>query len=136
MAQVADTLNRMAAELQERISTITLQRKELETVLSSMAEGVFGVDRDECIIGMNPAAGEILGCDPVLSRGKTIQEAFRISSLQDFSRGRSPPKNRWRRMLLIHVYGERERALNVHGTPLARRKSKPHGHPGGPARCH
>jgi two-component system phosphate regulon sensor histidine kinase PhoR len=67
MAQVAETLNHMASELQQRIGTITTQRNELETVLSSMAEGVFGVDRDERILGMNQAAGRILGCDPALS---------------------------------------------------------------------
>jgi two-component system, OmpR family, phosphate regulon sensor histidine kinase PhoR len=118
MARVADTLNRMAAELQQRISTITLQRKELETVLSSMAEGVFGVDRDERILGMNPAAGRILGCDPALSRGKTIQEVFRISSLQNFVKKALEAEEPLEEDVLINVYGEGEKALNVHGTPL------------------
>ncbi|PKN28690.1 MAG: PAS domain-containing sensor histidine kinase [Deltaproteobacteria bacterium HGW-Deltaproteobacteria-21] len=118
MAQVAETLNRMAAELQQRIGTITQQRNELETVLSSMAEGVFGVDRDERIMGMNQAAGRILGCDPLLTRGKTIQEAFRISSLQDFVKKALAGEERLEEDFLINIYGERERALNVHGTPL------------------
>ena len=118
MAQVAETLNRMASELQQRIRTITLQRNELEAVLSSMTEGVFGVDRDERIIGMNPAAGEILGCDPGLSRGKTIQETFRISSLQDFIERALASEEPLEEDVLIYVYGERQRALNVHGTPL------------------
>jgi two-component system phosphate regulon sensor histidine kinase PhoR len=118
MAQVAETLNRMAAELQLRISTITLQRNELETVLSSMSEGVFGVDRDERILGMNQAAGRILGCDPVLSRGKTIQEVFRISSLQDFVKKALAAEEPMEEDVLINIYGERERELNVHGTPL------------------
>jgi two-component system, OmpR family, phosphate regulon sensor histidine kinase PhoR len=118
MAQVVETLNRMASELQQRIRTITLQRNELETVLSSMAEGVFGVDRDERIIGMNQAAGKILGCDPALSRGKTIQETFRISSLQDFIKRALAAEEPLEEDILIYVYGERQRSLHVHGTPL------------------
>jgi two-component system phosphate regulon sensor histidine kinase PhoR len=118
MAQVAETLNHMASELQQRIGTITTQRNELETVLSSMAEGVFGVDRDERILGMNQAAGRILGCDPALSRGKTIQEVFRIASLQDFVKRALAGEESLKENVLIRIYGERESALNVHGTPL------------------
>lgn len=118
MAQLAETLNTMAAEIQQRIRTITLQRNELETVLSSMAEGVFGVDRDERVLGMNQAAGKILGCDPARSKGKTIQEVFRISSLQDFVKRALAAEKPLGEDALINVHGERERALNVHGTPL------------------
>jgi two-component system phosphate regulon sensor histidine kinase PhoR len=83
-----------------------------------MAEGVFRVDREERILGMNRAAGEILGCDPALSGGKSIQEVFRISSLQEVVKRALGSGGPMEEDLLIHVYGERERALNVHATPL------------------
>ena len=118
MAQLAETLNSMAGEIQQRIRTITLQRNELETVLSSMAEGVFGVDRDERIVGMNQAAGKILGCDPAHSRGKTIQEVFRISSLQSFVNRALAGEGPLEEDVLINIYGKGEKALNVHGTPF------------------
>jgi two-component system, OmpR family, phosphate regulon sensor histidine kinase PhoR len=57
-------------DLRQRIDTITQQRNELEAVLSSMLEGVFGVDMTERIIGMNRAAGRILGCDPASAQGR------------------------------------------------------------------
>jgi len=118
MAQLAETLNSMAVEIQKRIRTITLQRKELGTVLSSMTEGVFGVDRDERIMGMNRAAGSILGCDPSESRGKTIQEVFRIPSLQQFVKKGLSGERTMEDDIDIHIYGERQRALSVHCTPL------------------
>jgi len=49
---LAKAMNQMAAQLNERISTITHQRNELEAVLSSMVEAVIVVDTKECIIGL------------------------------------------------------------------------------------
>ncbi len=42
MAGLAEALNQMALQLDNRIKTIINQRNELETVLSSMREGVVG----------------------------------------------------------------------------------------------
>ena len=124
MGQLVETLNRMAAELQQQIGTITQQRNELETVLSSMAEGVFGVDIDERIRSMNLAAGRILGCDPVPSRGRSIQEVFRISSLQSFVAKAVGCEEPLEEDILIRVHGGSERMLNVHGTPLLDEEGK------------
>ncbi|RJR31535.1 MAG: PAS domain-containing protein [Desulfobacteraceae bacterium] len=118
IAQLAETLNSMAEEIQQRIRTITLQKKELGTVLSSMSEGVFGVDRDERIMGMNRAAGSILGCDPSETRGKTIQEVFRLPSLQEFVKKGLSGERPMKEEIEIDVYGERQRALSVNCTPL------------------
>jgi two-component system phosphate regulon sensor histidine kinase PhoR len=127
MAQLAETLNSMAGEIQQRIRTITRQRKELETVLSSMAEGVFGVDKNECIVGMNQAAGRILGCDPAQSRGRAIQEVFRISSLQNFVKRALAGEEPLEEDVLINIYGEGEKALNVHGRPIRDEEERPGG---------
>ena len=50
MAGLADAMNQMAAQLDNRIETIISQRNQLETVLSSMLEGVVAVDNKERII--------------------------------------------------------------------------------------
>jgi two-component system, OmpR family, phosphate regulon sensor histidine kinase PhoR len=46
ISSLSNAMNQMAFDLRQRIDTITQQRNELEAVLSSMVEGVFGVDRD------------------------------------------------------------------------------------------
>lgn len=44
MDGLADAMNQMAAQLDNRIETIVRQRNQLETVLASMLEGVIAVD--------------------------------------------------------------------------------------------
>jgi len=116
IAGLSDTMNQMAGELRERIRTITEQRNELEAVLSSMAEGVFGVDREERLLGMNPSAARILGCNPATAQGRTIQEVIRLSELQRFVvralSGEEPVEKD------LILYGEEERIVRAHGTPL------------------
>ena len=81
---VADALNTMASQLNERIQTITRQRNELETVLGSMVEGVLAVDHEERIIRFNRAAGNLFRVDPAAVQGKSIQEAIRNPDLHRF----------------------------------------------------
>jgi len=57
LGDLARTLNQMAAQLSERLGTITRQRNEQEAVLASMVEGVFGrwtATNAFCILIMPP----------------------------------------------------------------------------------
>jgi two-component system phosphate regulon sensor histidine kinase PhoR len=116
IAGLSVTMNQMAGELRGRIRTITEQRNELEAVLSSMAEGVFGVDREERLLGMNPSAARILGCNPVAAQGRTIQEVIRLSELQRFVvralSGEEPVEKD------LILYGEEERIVQARGPLL------------------
>jgi two-component system, OmpR family, phosphate regulon sensor histidine kinase PhoR len=116
IAGLSETMNRMAGELRERIRTITEQRNELEAVLSSMVEGVFGVDREERLLGMNPSAARILGCNPATAQGRAIQEVIRLSELQRFVVGALSSEEPVEEDLVL--YGEAERIVRAHGTPL------------------
>lgn len=80
---LADGINRMAAQLEDRIQVVVEQRNEQDAVFGSMTEGVFAVDVDERIMRMNDAAGGILNVRPGEAIGKTIQEAVRHPELQD-----------------------------------------------------
>ncbi len=53
---LAETLNNMAADMQERINIITRQQKELSAVFSSMTEGVVAMDLNMKIIHLNKTA--------------------------------------------------------------------------------
>lgn len=116
IGSLSEAMNQMADELKARINTITRQRNELEAVLSSMLEGVFGVDMDERLIGVNLAAARILGCDPSQAQGRSIQEVLRHSELQRFvkqalSSDQPVEKD-------ITLYTEDESVLWGIGTPL------------------
>lgn len=116
IAGLSETMNQMAGELRDRIRTITEQRNELEAVLSSMVEGVFGVDREERLLGMNPSAARILGCNPATAQGRTIQEVIRLSELQRFVVRALSSEEPVEKDLVL--YGEAERIVRAHGTPL------------------
>ena len=81
---LSDAMNRMASDLNERINTIISQRNELETVLSSMMEGVLAIDNDEKIIKINASAATMLDIDPEACKGRSIQEIIRNISFQKF----------------------------------------------------
>ncbi len=83
-AHVAQAINQMAGQLDERFRLIAEQRNEQEAVLSSMVEGVLAVDSDEKVTTMNLAAGRLLGIEPHRALGRSIQEVTRNADVQQF----------------------------------------------------
>jgi two-component system, OmpR family, phosphate regulon sensor histidine kinase PhoR len=116
MAGLSDAMNRMAKELSNRINTIVSQRNELETVLSSMMEGVIAVDLEEKIIKVNPSAAAMLDMNPEACRGKSIQEAIRNISFQKLV-SKAIAEHRVVETDISFYNGE-ERMLKAHGSPI------------------
>jgi len=116
MSNLASAMNKMAAQLEERIHTVIRQRKELEAVLASMVEGVIGVDPDERIINMNRAAAELFQCRLSEAPGRSIQEVVREPGLHAFVKdalSREVPVERD-----IAVTSGGEKILHARGTIL------------------
>ncbi len=82
MRGLAEALNQMAAQLNDRIKTAIKQRNELEAVLSSMEEGVIAVDIDEIIISINQSAASMFKSRSSDLEQRSIQEVIRNSELQ------------------------------------------------------
>lgn len=81
VAQVAEAMNHMALQLDERFQAVVRQRNELEAVLSSMVEGVIAVDRDERVMTINQAASHLLNINPQFAIGESIQAVVRSPAL-------------------------------------------------------
>lgn len=81
VARVAEAMNHMAVQLEERFQAVVRQRNELEAVLSSMVEGVIAVDTDERVMTMNRAASRLLSIDPASAIGQSIQALVRSPAL-------------------------------------------------------
>lgn len=81
---LAQTLNQMASQLDDRLSTVIQQRNEMGAVLSSMVEGVAAIDNDENIISLNRAASQLLQINPHHAIGRSIQEIIRNAALQQY----------------------------------------------------
>ncbi len=84
LAVLGRAMNKMAAQLDERIRTITEQREEQEAVLSGMVEGVVAVDREKKIIIANEAAARMLGFNAEKAKGCYFKEIVRNSDVQKF----------------------------------------------------
>jgi two-component system phosphate regulon sensor histidine kinase PhoR len=116
IGSLAETLNKMAKEFQERINTIVRQRGELEAVFSSMVEGVVAVDNEERIINLNQAACGMFEADPSQAVGRSIQEVVRNVDLQRFVKRALSSENPVEKDILL--YSNRERILNGRGVTL------------------
>jgi two-component system phosphate regulon sensor histidine kinase PhoR len=113
---LAEAMNRMAAQLDDRIRTVDQQRRELEAVLASMVEGVLAIDADERVIGLNRAAARLLDADSESAAGRDVREVVRnpdlLRLIQRALAGDSPVEGD------VILYGERELYLQAHATGL------------------
>lgn len=81
---VAESLNFMAKQLDEKLDIIGEQSNLQQVVLQSMKEGILAVDYEERILLLNETASNILSISDVNAIGKTLQEVVRISEIQKF----------------------------------------------------
>lgn len=117
MAELAEALNQVAGQRDERVRLATEQRNERDAILASMMEGVIAVDTDQRIISMNHAAGELFDCTPREVQGKSIRHAVRNPRLVEMiAEAQLGPESISREMLLT-VRGD-EKVLQAHATPL------------------
>jgi two-component system phosphate regulon sensor histidine kinase PhoR len=117
LASLAEALNYMAEQLDERIQTIIRQRQEQEAVLASMVEGVMAVDRRERLITLNQAGARLLGVDPETARERPIPELVRHPDLQNFVTRSLASARQVDGEIILRDDG-RDRLLQVRGTPL------------------
>jgi two-component system phosphate regulon sensor histidine kinase PhoR len=113
---LAESLNQMASQLDDRTQALLQKQQEQEAILASMAEGVVAVDREERILNLNQAARVYLNITAPRVLGRPLAEVVRNSQLQQ---------------LLAHtltgtisvegdivISGNSERFLQVHGSIL------------------
>jgi len=120
--KLAQAMNRMAEQLDEKIKTIINQRNELEAVLSSMVEGVLAFDLNERLVNLNKTAARILDLDGVQALGHYIQEVIRHPHLQAFVKKVIHDGQPMEGEISIQRNGDR--VLQMHGTALTSEKGE------------
>ncbi len=115
MNLLAQTMNTMAGQLQDRIGDITRQRDEQNALFACMTESVLAVDTERRIIKMNAAAERLFGVEAADCRDRNIVEVIRNSDLHDIVEkalsGTEPVEGG------IHLF-DRDVHLQAHGTGL------------------
>ncbi|MEE4111312.1 MAG: ATP-binding protein [Desulfobacteraceae bacterium] len=115
-SDLAETMNQMAENLQQRIDEINSQRSKTEAVLSSMREGVIATDMDQRVISINQTAARMFNIPMESVFGRSVLEIIRNHEFQEFmdhslSTGESVESD-------ILYYNEGERIFNVQCIPL------------------
>ena len=80
---LAETMNQMAEQLQQRIDEINSQRSKTQAVLSSMREGVIATDLEQRVININPTAANMFGIPMASAHGRSILEIVRNHAFQE-----------------------------------------------------
>lgn len=113
---LAEAMNCMAEQLDERINTVMKQRSELESMLSSMVEAVVIVDPDGRIIRSNQAAGTLFGFRVETAEQRHLQEIIRNMDVQRFMRATLASPGPLEDVIVLGVGNEQ--FLRAHGTLL------------------
>jgi two-component system phosphate regulon sensor histidine kinase PhoR len=112
LGSLAEAMNYMAAQLEDRIHNLTRQRQEQEAILASMVEGVLALDTESRVITLNKAGARLLGVGPEDASNLSLQEVVKDPELQWFvhrTRSSDDPvegevgmKERGRKVLQVH----------------------------------
>lgn len=86
IGQLAESMNAMAAQLDQRLRTITAQKNEQQAILSSMTEGVAAFGPAGTVLSLNTAAAEMLQVSAQQAAGRLIEEVVRSIELQQYIR--------------------------------------------------
>lgn len=114
--RLAEAMNRMALDLDERIRREIEQRSETEAILGCMIEGIVAVDNNERVIRLNMAAADLFSVSLQSHTGKPIQVVIRQAELQHFIRQALDLQEPIEKELVLH--GPQQRYLHVQAAPL------------------
>jgi two-component system phosphate regulon sensor histidine kinase PhoR len=84
---LAEIINKIAGQLEERMRTIERQNTLEKAILSGMAEGVIAVDKNMRILILNNAAGKLFNLEEQYIHdmyGRRIEEIIRTGSFLEF----------------------------------------------------
>lgn len=118
VAALAESMNRMALQLDDRVNAALRERNAREAVLSSMVEGVLAIDIDERVISINRAGAEVLGLEMGRVEGRTLQEVVRNPDLQRLVAQVLSSRNEVASEIEILHRGGGLRTLDAQGTVL------------------
>lgn len=114
---LADSMNRMAHQLNERIKSAILQRNETEAILSSMTEGVVAIDHQGGILRCNRAFEDLLGIRGQSVVGRKLLGLVRNTALETLLQDFGGQGNAVTRDIVVLQEGE-PKVLQVRGSVL------------------
>ncbi|PIU54340.1 MAG: PAS domain-containing sensor histidine kinase, partial [Deltaproteobacteria bacterium CG07_land_8_20_14_0_80_60_11] len=117
LGSLAEAMNNMAAQLEDRIRTLIRQGQEQEAILASMVEGVLALDKEDRLITINRAGARMLRVNPEAVQDLTIQEVVTNPELRWFINRLLSAQESIEGEVTLKTDGQ-QRVLQVHGTAL------------------
>ena len=117
LGSLAEALNHMAEQLEDRIRTLIRQDQEQQAILASMVEGVLALDTEGRLFTINRAGAEMLGVNPAAVQNLTIREVVRNPELRWFVNRLLSSREPIEEEVGLKEDGG-PRVLQVHGTAL------------------
>ncbi len=116
ISTLAEAMNQMAEELDERIRTISRQQNEQEAMFLSMNDGVLAVDCEGTILNLNEACARLLHTELPRLKGRKVHEVIRKPDLLGFVEaalaGSEPIEG------TVQIHDTEDRILRANGTTL------------------
>lgn len=124
IVSLAQAMNKMAGQLDERMRAVLGKRNELETVLAGMVEGVIAVDPDDRILYMNKSAMDQLDIERKSIQGSSFLEIVRNIDLLRFIQLTTSKDEPSEKTIVLNQDKSDEKILQVHGAQLFDAKKK------------
>ncbi|PIU41379.1 MAG: PAS domain-containing sensor histidine kinase [Candidatus Omnitrophica bacterium CG07_land_8_20_14_0_80_42_15] len=83
IGELANTLNNMAQDIEDKIKEIEAQNQKVAAIFNSMIEGVIVVDKSARVISINPTVEKIFGISKKYVEGKLLLEAIRNNDISE-----------------------------------------------------
>ncbi len=117
LGALANTLNRISADLQVRMTQLAQSHERHSTVLGGMIEGVIAVDARQRIVLANKAAGRLFDFRPTAADGRPLLEVVRSHALDQAVS--AALTTRLPQRLEMAREGTDKLTADIHVTPLA-----------------
>lgn len=117
IANLAAVMNRMAAELDERIKTVREQKTQAEAILNGMAESIAVIDERLSILASNPSFKKLFGDSGETSLLSLTRNTDLCNFIEAAIRSHGPLET------TITFYGEKPLNLRLTSAPLEGNKA-------------
>ena len=84
--KLAASLDELGENLNRQLEELERETAHLDSILSSMTEGVITLDKEGRLLSINPAAQALFGVDPEHNLGRPLLEVIRNANLGELAR--------------------------------------------------
>jgi two-component system phosphate regulon sensor histidine kinase PhoR len=124
LGRLGAALNELRDNLSQKISLITAQRENLQTIVANLGEGVIAVDAAGRIVLLNPAAAHLLALGTEDVAGKPLRSIVRMVGILDVYSHAMTDRKIFAREIEADLQGRR-RIVQALATPVSTPGSEP-----------